>query len=76
MNITILALVGTVIGGLGSLMGAAVGGMAVGATISILSNALGNDRTYTHSVLFVLVIVVLLVKPTGIFGQATLKERV
>lgn len=76
LNITILALVGVVIGGLGSLMGAAVGGMAVGATISILSNVLGNDRTYTYSVLFLLVIVVLLVKPTGIFGQATLKERV
>jgi len=76
VNITILALVGTVIGGLGSLMGAAVGGMAVGATISVLSNALGNDRIYTYSVLFLLVIVVLLVKPSGIFGQATLKERV
>ena len=76
VNITILALVGTVIGGLGSLMGSAVGGMAVGATISILSNVLGDDRTYTYSVLFLLVIVVLLVKPSGIFGQATLKERV
>lgn len=76
VNITVLALVGVVIGGLGSLMGAAVGGMAVGATISILNNALGNERTYTYSVLFLLVIVVLLVKPTGIFGQASLKERV
>lgn len=76
VNITILALVGTVIGGLGSLLGAAVGGIAVGASISILSNALGDDRAYTYSVLFVLVIVVLLVKPTGIFGQAALKERV
>lgn len=76
VNITILALVGTVIGGLGSLQGAAVGGMVVGATISVLSNALGNDRTYTYSVLFVLVIVVLLVKPAGLFGQGTIKERV
>lgn len=76
VNITILALVGTVIGGLGSLQGAAVGGMVVGASISVLSNALGNDRTYTYSVLFLLVIVVLLVKPAGLFGQGTMKERV
>ena len=76
VNVTILALVGTVIGGLGSLMGAALGGMAVGVTISVLNTVLGNDRAYTYSVLFLLVILVLLVKPSGIFGQAALKERV
>lgn len=76
VNITILALVGVVIGGLGSLQGAALGGMLVGATISVLSSALGNDRIYSYSVLFVLVIVVLVAKPEGILGAGTLKERV
>lgn len=76
VNVTILALVGTVIGGLGSLMGAALGGMAVGVTISVLNHVLGDDRAYTYSVLFLLVILVLLVKPSGIFGQTALKERV
>jgi branched-chain amino acid transport system permease protein len=76
INITILALVGTVIGGLGSLQGAAVGGFAVGATISLLNSFLGNYRVYTYTWLFLLVIIVLLVRPGGIFSSKALKERV
>jgi branched-chain amino acid transport system permease protein len=76
INITILALVGTVIGGLGSLQGAAVGGFMVGATISLLNSFLGNYRVYTYTWLFLLVIIVLLVRPGGIFSSKALKERV
>ena len=76
VNITILALVGTVIGGLGSLQGAALGGFLVGSTISLLNSFLGNLRVYTYTWLFILVIVVLLVRPGGIVASRADKERV
>ncbi len=76
VNITILALVGTVIGGLGSLQGAAFGGFLVGATISLLNSFLGNYRVYTYSWLFLLVIVVLLVRPGGLVASKASGERV
>lgn len=76
LNITILALVGTVVGGLGSLQGAALGGVAIGAGISILNSVLGNSRVYSYSVLFALVILVLVVKPEGFMGRGGVEERV
>jgi branched-chain amino acid transport system permease protein len=75
VNITILALVGTVIGGLGSLQGAALGGFAVGATISLLNSFLGNYRVYTYTWLFILVIIVLLIRPSGLISNKAFKER-
>lgn len=76
VNITILALVGTVIGGLGSLQGAALGGFLVGSTISLLNSFLGNYRVYTYTWLFILVIIVLLVRPGGLVASKAAKERV
>jgi len=76
VNITILALVGTVIGGLGSLQGAALGGFLVGVTISLLNSFLGNYRVYTYTWLFLLVIIVLLVKPSGLLSGKSTGERV
>jgi branched-chain amino acid transport system permease protein len=76
LNITILALVGTVIGGLGSLPGAALGGFLVGATISVLNSVLGNARVFTYAWLYALVVVVLLVRPGGILSGNAGKERV
>ena len=75
INITILALVGTVIGGLGSLQGAALGGFAVGMTISLLNSFLGNYRVYTYTWLFILVIIVLLIRPSGLISNRAFKER-
>ncbi|QAY62877.1 branched-chain amino acid ABC transporter permease [Xylanimonas allomyrinae] len=76
VNITILALVGTVVGGLGSLQGAALGGMLVGITLSVLNTVLGAARVYSYTVLFVLVITVLLLRPTGLLSRGVVKERV
>lgn len=76
LNITILALVGTVIGGLGSLQGAVLGGFLVGATISLLNSFLGNYRVYTYTWLFLLVIIVLLVRPGGLLVNKSNRERV
>ena len=76
VNITILALVGIVIGGISSLRGSALGGFMVGVILSLLNTFLGNARVYAYSWLFLLVLIILLVRPGGIMSKANEMERV
>jgi branched-chain amino acid transport system permease protein len=76
LNITILALVGIVIGGISSLRGAALGGFIVGFILSILNTFLGNARVYAYSYLFLAVVIILLVRPGGILSKRNEMERV
>lgn len=76
LDITILALVGVVIGGMHSLRGSALGGFIVGATLSLLNSVLGNSRVYAYSWMFAVVLVILLVRPAGILTKGAPKERV
>ncbi len=76
LDITILALVGIVVGGMNSLRGSALGGFIVGAVLSLLNVILGNGRVYAYSWMFVIVIVILLVRPGGILSKFATKERV
>ncbi len=79
LEITILALVGIVVGGMDRLTTATLGGFAIGFLNSLLGNLLPADqRVYLPSAVFLIVIVVLLVRPAGIFaprGSST-AERV
>jgi branched-chain amino acid transport system permease protein len=76
LNITILALVGIVIGGISSLRGCALGGFIVGFILSILNTFLGNARVYAYSYLFLAVVIILLVRPGGILSKQNEMERV
>ena len=76
LNITILALVGIVIGGISSLRGAALGGFIVGFILSILNTFLGNARVYAYSYLFLAVVIILLVRPGGLLSKRNDMERV
>lgn len=76
LNITILALVGIVIGGISSLRGAALGGFIVGFILSILNTFLGNARVYAYSYLFLAVVIILLVRPGGLLSKRNEMERV
>jgi branched-chain amino acid transport system permease protein len=72
----IIGLVATVIGGLGSLPGAVVGGFLLGAATEILQAALPASLTpYTNAFVFGAVFVLLVTRPQGIFGS-TAGERV
>ncbi len=64
---TIIAFTAAVIGGIGSLGGALVGGMFLG----ICENFIGVyvSSSYRDPITFLLLIIVLLVKPTGIMGS-------
>ncbi|MDH3538565.1 MAG: branched-chain amino acid ABC transporter permease [Acidimicrobiia bacterium] len=72
--VVIPALVGVVVGGLDRLLSATIGGFVIGFVTVMLSDLLPSDgRVFLNSVLFGLVIIVLLVKPNGLFirGLAT-----
>ena len=71
MGITILAesFVVTVVGGMGSLPGAVVAGLLVGIVFSLTSLF---APAYAELSIFVLMAVVLLVRPQGLFGKAGL----
>ncbi len=76
---TIVVLVGVVVGGIDRLWTATLGGFVIGFASDIIYAALPTDQTvFLDSVLFALVIVVLLVRPAGLFarGRSSLVERV
>lgn len=73
----IIGFVATILGGLGSLSGAALGGFVVGA-ISVLLDAIlpAYLRPFREAFLFGLVFVILVVRPEGLLRVRALQERV
>ena len=67
------AFVAAVFGGIGSIPGAVVGGFIIGICENII-RGLGYS-TFSDAFTFALLIVVLFVKPTGLFGEK-LEEKV
>ncbi|HWJ33110.1 MAG TPA: branched-chain amino acid ABC transporter permease [Gaiellaceae bacterium] len=76
---TILVLAGVVLGGMNRLVSATLGGFAIGFASGFLGGALPtNQSQYLPSFLFAAVIVVLLIRPGGLFtrSKAQAVERV
>jgi len=76
---TIIVLVGVVVGGLDRLWTATLGGFLIGFASGLINGLLPtNDTVYLPSVLFGLVIVVLILRPAGLFvwGRRARVERV
>jgi branched-chain amino acid transport system permease protein len=77
LQLVIIAFVGTVIGGLGSLTGAALGGFLVGVATILLQALLPPDlRVFREAFVFVAVTLVLLLRPRGLIPARGLKERI
>lgn len=73
----LVAFVAMIIGGLGSLPGAAVGGLILGTITTFFQAYLPSELAgYRDSLVFVLVIVLLLFRPWGIFKGTQIGERV
>lgn len=73
----LVGFVATVIGGIGSLVGAAVGGFLLGSLTVALQAALPLTAAgYRDAFVFACVILVLLVRPRGLFASKALEERV
>ena len=76
---TIIVLVGVVVGGIDKLWTATLGGFLIGFTSGIVNGALPTDNTiYLPSVVMALVILVLLLRPAGLFvrGRSSVVDRV
>ncbi|MBV8564470.1 MAG: branched-chain amino acid ABC transporter permease [Methylobacteriaceae bacterium] len=77
LQLVIVAFVSTVIGGLGNLAGAALGGFLVGVTTILLQSLLPEDlRAFREAFVFIVVIAVLLLRPQGLLPARGLRERV
>lgn len=79
LEVVILGLVGVVVGGMDRLWSATLGGFAIGFAIAALGDVLPSDeRVFLPSVVFLLVIVVLVLRPAGLFAprRAPTVERV
>jgi branched-chain amino acid transport system permease protein len=80
LDITIIALVGAVVGGVDRLWSATAGGFAIGFATSVLNDVLPVSETkFQTAFVFLLVIILLLLRPGGLFapfGKTTTVERV
>jgi branched-chain amino acid transport system permease protein len=76
-QLVVIAFVGTVIGGLGNLAGAALGGFLVGAATILLQALLPPDLgVFREAFVFIAVTLVLLLRPQGLLPARGLKERI
>jgi branched-chain amino acid transport system permease protein len=74
---TIIVLAGVVLGGMNRLIPATLGGFAIGFATGLLGGALPtNQSQYIPSFVFGAVILVLLVRPGGLFTRGVVVERV
>ena len=64
----IKAFTAAVIGGIGSIPGAMLGGILLGI-VECFSNSVPSIAPYTNAIEFAILIVILIVKPTGILGK-------
>src|SRR5262249_46283094 len=73
----LFAFISTVIGGMGSLLGAVLGGFTVGILSVALQVILPGDlRSFRDAFVFLLVIAILLWRPTGLVRVAAIGERI
>ncbi|MEM1485500.1 branched-chain amino acid ABC transporter permease [Oscillospiraceae bacterium PP1C4] len=66
------AFAAAVLGGIGALPGSVIGGLIVGVSESLAATFLGS--TYRDSVAFIILILVLIVRPTGLFGKKNITK--
>jgi branched-chain amino acid transport system permease protein len=73
----LIGFVATVIGGMGSLVGAVAGGFALGVLSVVFQTYLSEGMTpYSEAFVFTIVILFLVVRPAGLFGARLTEERV
>lgn len=72
----IVGFIATVIGGLGSIAGSATGGFLLGAVTALLQAVLPDSiAPFRDAAVFLLVIMILVTRPQGLFSSSAVKER-
>jgi len=62
-----------ILGGMGSLVGSVVGGYIVGFITSFTSIFIPNGPSWAHVVPLIVIIIVLIIRPQGLFGKKEIK---
>ncbi len=71
----LIAFTSAVLGGIGNLSGAVVGGLAIGLIQAINEGgAYGLGSAWSQSVVFIILIILMVFKPEGIFGRPTTEK--
>lgn len=77
LNLTIIGFVATVVGGMGSLVGCALGGFLVGFTTSLLQLVLPEElQPFREAFVFGAIVLMLIVRPGGLIVIKSARERV
>lgn len=77
LHLALIGFVATVVGGMGSLPGAVLGGLAVGMVTVFLQVLLPAPlRPFREAFVYIAVILVLVLRPQGLFRPAAARERV
>jgi branched-chain amino acid transport system permease protein len=66
------AFTAAVVGGIGSIPGAVLGGLLIGVAESFITGYISS--TYTNLLVFLLLIAVMLIRPSGLLGRAQLQK--
>lgn len=66
------AFAAAVLGGIGSLPGSLLGGLLVGSVESMAATILGSE--FRDSMAFIILIIVLIIRPNGLFGKKSIKK--
>jgi branched-chain amino acid transport system permease protein len=66
------AFVAAVLGGIGNLPGAALGGVIIGVTETLVAGYISS--TYRDAIAFGILIIILLVKPSGLLGKKEIEK--
>ena len=72
----IKAFTAAVLGGIGNLPGAMLGGLFLGVVESMGPAALGIDFQLKDVIAFAILIIVLILKPSGLLGESLAEEKV
>jgi len=61
-----------ILGGLGSIPGAIVGGLVLGVVEAVSAGFISSE--YTRAILYAIMVIVLMIKPSGIVGETTVEK--
>ncbi len=73
VNVGLKAFVAAVLGGIGSLPGAALGGLVLGV-VETYAGGMSGISTYRDGIAFAILIIILIFKPTGLLGSKQIEK--
>lgn len=73
VNVGLKAFVAAVLGGIGNLPGAALGGMVLGV-VETFAGGISGVSTYRDGIAFAILIIILIFKPTGLLGSRQIEK--